>query len=142
MNLVYERISVVESSINHSDDKLKLSMAMDRSDSITWSHSFCWASPLEAFSSFPSAAAIQSWNLKQLMRWSFVNPTTCMKEYMTVGPTPRKPLLTRSLLITSAFGVFTGTCRGYRNLLIIGLWFTKLQIYLSNDPNSSITWHQ
>ncbi|KAJ6698632.1 hypothetical protein OIU79_012016 [Salix purpurea] len=61
---------------------------------------------------------------------------------MTVGPTQRNPLLTRSLLIESALGVFTGTCRGYRNLLTIGLWFTKLHIYLSNDPNSSMTWHQ
>ena len=126
----------------HSEEKLKSSMAMDRSDSITLSVSFCWASSLMAFSSFPSAAAIHSWNLKQLMRWSFVSPTTCMKEYTTVGPTPRNPLLTRSLLITSAFGVLTGTCRGYRNLLTIGLWFTKLQIYLSNEPNSSMTWHQ
>lgn len=57
-----------------------------------------------------------------------------------MGPTLRKPLLTRSLLINSAFEVFTGTCRGYLNWLTNGLPFTKFQMYLSKEPNSSMTW--
>lgn len=127
---------------HHSHQKFISSIDVDSSDSIMLSLFFFSSGiSLIPFSSFPSAAVIQSWNLKQLVRWSFVIPATCMKEQMTVGPTLRKPLLTKSLLMTSAFGVLPGSCRGYLNLLTIGLWFTKLQIYLSNDPNSSITWH-
>ena len=81
--------------------------------------------------------ALHCSNRKQLTRWSFVRPAACMKEYMTVGPTPRNPLLIMSLLIISAFGLLTGTCLGYRNLLTIGLWFRKPQQYRSKDPNSS-----
>lgn len=62
-----------------------------------------------------------------------------MNEYITVGLTLRNPLFTRSLLMSSAFGVLTGTWREYRNWLMMGLWFTKFQMYLSKDPNSSMT---
>lgn len=41
--------------------------------------------------------------------------------------------------MTSAFGDFTGTWRGYLNWLTIGLWLTKFQINVLKDPNSSIT---
>lgn len=85
-------------------------------------------------------ASLHSLNRKQLTRWSLVSPAACMKEYMIVGPTPRKPLRTMSLLIMSALGLLTGTCLGYRNLLTIGLWFKKPQQYRSKDPNSSTIW--
>lgn len=55
--------------------------------------------------------ALHSWYLKHVKRWSFAIPTTCMNEYTTVGPMHRKPLCIKSLLMSSAFGVFTGTWR-------------------------------
>lgn len=48
-----------------------------------------------------------SLNLKQLMRWSFVSPATCINVWMTVGPTLRNTSLNKVfLLIISSFGVW------------------------------------
>lgn len=59
--------------------------------------------------------------LKQLEIWSFTIPAACINEQTIVGPTQRKPLFIISLLMTSAFGVLTGTLRAQRNPFTIGL---------------------
>ncbi|KAI4376760.1 hypothetical protein MLD38_014483 [Melastoma candidum] len=118
--------------------KSNSSMALERSDPSSLAV-ILWVVPSLLSSSLPSAAEMHSSNRKQLIRWSLVSPAACMNEYITDGPTHRNPLLTRSLLMLSALGDFTGTWRGYRILLTIGLSFTKLQMYLLNEPNSSIT---
>jgi hypothetical protein len=42
-----------------------------------------------------------------------------MNEYIAVGPTLQNPLLAVSLLMSSAFGVLTGTWWEYRNWLMV-----------------------
>nr|GMD05637.1 hypothetical protein Iba_chr06bCG8380 [Ipomoea batatas] len=81
---------------------------------------------------------MQSWNLKQVMRWSFEIPAACMNEYITVGPIPRKPLLTRSLLIVSAFDVLIGTCRGEtRDIPVLAV--TQAHLFFSTETSSELT---
>ena len=50
-----------------------------------------------------------------------------------------KPRFLRSLLIASDMVVFVGSCISFVNLFFMGLPSTNPQMYLSNEPNSSLT---
>lgn len=74
--------------------------------------------------------------LWQVIKWSLVSPAACINECSTVGPTNLKPLRIMSLLMLSDFDVFTGILWPNLYCVEMGLWFTKPQTYLSNEPKS------
>lgn len=74
--------------------------------------------------------------LWQVIKWSLVSPAACINEWSTVGPTHLNPLLIMSLLMLSDFDVLTGILWPNLYWVEMGLWLTKPQMYLSNEPKS------